>query len=199
MVTVPLDDARAAALLGRLARELRRFPGELAKIHVNALNSVGRKVRNKAISELTKRYAAKPDDIKSKVALFRASPGKPLFMVRGVGRPIHLYKWPKQMLMLDGQDGRMHRGVNTQILKGGGYKVVKGGFVARSSRNKERMIFSRKGGKRYPIKGLYGPSMIGYFTNDENLEMLTALARNSLEPALQRTAIRRLNKLAGAI
>ena len=194
MVTVPLDDPRAAALLGRLARELRRFPGEFEKARVRVLNRTGAHMRTQATRILAERYAAKVGELRRKFSVTRASSGAPFVLLRGEGQPLHLGLWPGGTAVVR-QEGRRYLGARVQILKGGGRKLVQGGFRAVSGRNQAGLIFKRKGQARYPLKTLYGPSLIGYLTNPRQSDLVENMARNYLELEIQREAQYRLSKL----
>lgn len=190
MANVMLDDARAAQILGWMADHLRRFPKEYEAAKIVTLNRVGTKVKTAAIKILTSRYAAKRADIARKITASKASTARPFAAVRGQGRPLHLGLWPRKTVKLFSLRNRQKlQGVKVQILKGSGFKPVQGAFGAGA------LVFRRKGENRYPIEALYGPSMIGHLTHDENLEPLLELGRTALETELTRQAQFRLGRI----
>lgn len=191
---VPLDDARASLLLGQLADRLRAFPGELQKSQIASLNRVGATLNKEALKVLTARYTAKRADIQRKMRLDKASGGRLMVSLRGEGRPIHLGLWPNSQAVVR-KGKHKYRGARVKILKASGRKLVKGGFGGVSSKNQHSLIFKREGKARYPVKGLYGPSMIGWLTRSEHQEPLMTLARTRLELELRRDAAYRLSKL----
>jgi|GEM_PF-4072454 len=196
MTSVSLDEARAAAILGWMADHLRRFPKEFEATKIVSLNRVGSRVNTRAIRLLTERYAAKRAEIVRKIKVTKASSAQPFFHIRGEGRPIHLGRWPQKSVKIFSL-GRRRRlsGLRVNILKGSGFNLVPGGFGGVSSKNNQDLVFKRETEKRLPIKALYGPSIIGRLTKDENLEPLLELGRTSLTVELQRQAQFRLRKL----
>lgn len=117
-------------------------------------------------------------------------------MIRGEGRPLHLGLWPQKVVKLYSLNSRQKlQGIRVQILKGSGMKLVQGGFRGGNPFNDQALVYRRKGKKRYPIEALRGPSMIGYFTHDENLEPLMEMGRTSLETELIRQAQFRLGRV----
>jgi hypothetical protein len=199
MTTLPLDDPRAAQILGWMADHLRRFPKEYEAAKIVALNRVGASLNKRALKILTDRYAAKRADIARKVTVTKANSGAPFVMIRGEGRPLHLASWPRKTFKLYAINSRrLIKGLRVNILKGSGYKFLEGGFGGFSKRHKKKKVFllyRREGQSRMPIKVLYGPSMIGHLTHPENQEPLMELARNNLETELRRQAQFRLGRL----
>lgn len=201
MVYVPLDSAAAVSLLGRFGQALDRFPGELEKTLIGALNRTGTAVRTGAVKILADRYTAQRADIMRKIRVEKASGRQLGVMILGRGRPIHLGRWNSQTKTVNDSSGvlgggkRKYRFATVQILQGGMRKVVKDGFLGVSSKNRHTLLFKRMGAGRYPIKGLYGPSMIGHLTESERLDELQLLAKMRLEKALKREAESRLQKL----
>jgi hypothetical protein len=197
MVAVPLDSPRAAALLGRLAEALYKYPGELEKVMVMALNKVGANMRAEAVRMLAERYTAKVSDIRRKLGVTKASRKSPVVLLRGEGRPIHLGRWPGGPAVLNKTGRYLGVGAEVEILKGSGRRFVKGGFRGMSSKNWHLLVFKREGKPRYPVKALYGPSMIGYLSNPRHRagDLLENMARTRLELELQRAAQYRLKEL----
>ena len=196
MTSLPLDDPRAARILGWMADHLRRFPEEYEKAKIVTLDRVGSKLNQEAIRTLAKRYTAKRADISRKIKVTKASSAKPFVMVRGEGRPIHMGLWPQKTVKLYSlKSGRALKGVRVRELKESGFEFVQGGFVGVSSKNRHTLVFKRKGKSRYPIEALHGPSMIGHLTHEENQEPLMTMAQSNLELELQRQAQFRLKRL----
>ncbi|MDR1110591.1 MAG: phage tail protein, partial [Deltaproteobacteria bacterium] len=195
---VRLDEPRAALLLGRLAHLLDAFPGELAKAVTASINAVAGRTRNRAIKILAARYAAEPGSFRDKIGVARARGDGGAATVYGHGRGISLSKWPNRPVPVVKDSGRVYMGVAVQVLRAGGHKTVKGGFLARG-RNGGSLIYRRKGGPRLPVEALYGPSIVGWFKDPENLKELSDFAGEQLGPVVRAVAMRRLRKLGLAI
>ena len=195
-VSVPLDDVRAARLLGRMARYLALFPREFEANKVSALNRTGTGVRTEAVKMLTQRYAAKQGDVKRKFTLTKASGGRPYVIVRGEGRPLHLGLWPQRPARVYSTSRRRLKGVKVKILKGSGFTLVKGGFGGMSSKNNAYLVYEREGRQRLPVRVLYGPSMIGHLTRPGNVEFLQQYAEARLTREIRQGAEFRLRILS---
>jgi hypothetical protein len=195
-MAIRLDEARAVQYLGRLGHLLEAFPGELTKVVVASMNGVASKTRTRAVSMLGKRYAAPKESFNRKIKVDRATPGNLNATIYGAGRGIRLAEWPNQDFSVVKDNGRVYKGVQVKVLKEEGFKVVKGGFVGKSGGAASgKMIYRRKGESRLPIEGLVGPTVIGWFADEENLKALSDYAESKLEIVVQGVAKKRLEKL----
>ena len=187
---VSLDSELAAAMLGRLGANLRAFPGALSKTIVTTVNSVAARTRTRAITLLKKRYAAKPESIAGKIKIKKAYGNVLGASVWGIKRGSSLSSYPHEAIAVR-IGNRNYRGVKVNVMKGGAWKTVKRGFLAKG-KGDVALIYKWKSGK---LKALYGPSLSGWFAVEENLNDLTEVARQRIGKTLQAVAENNLKKL----
>jgi hypothetical protein len=196
MTTVRLDQAEAHRLLGRLADSLDAFPGQLTKTLNVAINAVATKTKSHAVKIITGRYAIKAAKIRDKIKVKKSKGDYLSASVVGTGRPNVLSNFDHKRVRV----GR-RRGVKVRVLKSSGHTLLKGGFLAEGTNvnTGEKMgrefIFAREGANRYPIKMLYGPTLVGWFTDEANMAELQSFAESQILGTMTGVAEAHLRKL----
>jgi hypothetical protein len=75
------------------------------------------------------------------------------------------------------------------VLRENAPKLIQGGFLGKG------LIFKRVGEERLPIRALYGPTLVGYFANEENLEPIKEGIAANMDEAMEKAATKELKKL----
>jgi hypothetical protein len=194
--------------LGRLAHLLDAFPGQLNKTLVVTLNAVGTKTKSRAVKTLAARYAIKPVEFRHKILMDKAHANDMRVRVRGAGRPILLNKFDHKTVKVDTDRGP-RVGVKARVLKSSGLTMLTGGAsgafigVAKNNETGEKLshsvMYERLGKRHNPLTALYGPSLIKWFENPENIGPLEEFAAGQIQNTLTAIATHHLKKLGLAL
>lgn len=136
LARAPLD----AALWGLDGRTLTRAV-------VRAANRTLTGTRSEASKSLRKRVNLKASTIKDQMRTYKASTARPAARIEVPYRPISLKEYGAR---------QNRRGLSVRVLKTGGRKRIKSGFVASELGGH---AFVRVGKERLPIRKLFGPTL----------------------------------------
>ncbi|WKT76955.1 phage tail protein [Lysinibacillus fusiformis] len=158
-----------------LERLFERTPREARTVISRAINRAAISARARASQEIRAKYIIRASDIKGDIKIDKSTSGKLKAEIRASGPTIPLMKFdvsPKKP-----NDAIVH----ARVKKGGSRKPIQQGFIVSAYNN----VFARVGDSRYPIKGLYGPSIAQMLGEASILTSVVARAHETLDNRLE--------------
>lgn len=207
---IPLDSIDARQQLGDLGRQFDRFPGELGKVIVRALNRTLKGASTQAVKLMSDRYNVKAGEAKRKVKEFQASRSRQVIRLEATGRPILLsrfgakrkavkakrsaytYERRGKTVSVGESKVRTYQGVTVKVLRAGRSRLIKGAFMGKP-KNGVEMIFKNMKGEKLEV--LRGPSIASFLARPEIEETIRSTAMERLARELKREAEFKLSKL----
>lgn len=160
-------------------------PKEANLILGRAINRAATAAKTRASVSIRKKYVTKSEDIKSKIKIIKANRNRLSSQVRVAGPVMPLMKFDVTPSLPDVMIVRAR-------VKKGGMKPVQHGFVRRVTNKKSdgsistfTNAFVRSGKGRYPIRGLYGPSIAQMMGSDEVVNSIENRAGEVLNDRLR--------------
>lgn len=151
---------------------------EANRVLWRAINRSAIAARTRASVLIRRKYVVKAADVKRRIKLRTATANRLSAEIRASGPVTPLMKFDVSPKFPD-----IMR-VTSRVLKSGGRKPVQTGFVARV-KNDHVNVFTRVGSSRYPIRGLYGPSVAQMMGKDEIVESIQTRAQEVLDERLE--------------
>jgi hypothetical protein len=186
--TILFSEEQALKAMGDLAERLEAFPGSFKKAIKKGLRFTGKDVKKLAVNRLAERYRAKKGDIGRKIEVQAINSGYGV-RIWGVGRNLLISAFTATPKMVKDKYGITHKGAKVAVLKATKPKLLKGAFFGKD------MVFTRQTSRAYPIKAVYGPSIVGFFSDKKELEDLTEKGFENLLKNMRRGADRELRRL----
>lgn len=143
----------------KLEKLFETTPKEAKLILGHSINRAAIAARTRASVEARKIYVVKSSDIKSKIKIRKATHNLLSAQIRVAGPVTPLMKFDVTPTTPQTTEVRAR-------VKKGGKKPIQNGFVTRMSSGHTN-VFTRVGKNRFPIKGLYGPSIAQMFSSDK--------------------------------
>lgn len=134
-ISIQYDDRALKDLLSGLRRELQ------PRVIAAAINDTAKHVKAKSSTDIRQKFAIKKADLDRHIAINKASPVKLEAVVSVAGEPIPVMKFGARQI---------RKGVSFKILKAGGRKVLRRGFIAKMPSG-HTGVFRRAGTRRLPI------------------------------------------------
>lgn len=162
----------------RLEKIFSQSKKEANKVLWRAINRAAIAARTSASVQIRKKYIVKAADVKKRIKIRAATLHRLSAEIRASGPVTPLMKFDVSPKFPDIMD------VRARVMKGGGRKLIHTGFVARAG-NGHINVFTRVGPSRYPIRGLYGPSVAQMMGKDEVVELIQNRAQEVLDERLE--------------
>lgn len=153
-------------------------PKETEKLLSRSINRAAITARTTASVEIRKNYILRASDIKSKIKIRTATNNQLSASIRASGPVTPLIKFDTTPTMPDIMI------VRARVKKDSRKKTIQSGFVTRMS-NGHINVFTRIGKKRYPIEGLYGPSIAQMLSNNDIVQKMEENAQEELDKRLE--------------
>lgn len=157
----------------RIEELFKNAPVEAKKILWRAVNRAATAGRTRASVSIRKSYVIKAGDIKKRIKIRRASSSNITASLRASGPTEPLMNFRVSPSFPDAMRVRA-------AVKKGGMKPIENAFVTRTS-NGFVNAFVREGDSRYPIKGLYGPSIAQMLGNEDVLNTVLLRTKEVLD------------------
>lgn len=166
-----------------LERLFERTPREARVVISRAINRAAISARARASQEIRKKYIIRASDIKDAIKIDKSTPGTLTAEVRASGPTIPLMKF--DVTPTKPNDAI----VRARVKKSGSRKPIQQGYIVSAYNN----VYARVGDSRYPIKGLYGPSIAQMMGEASILSSVVARAHETLDTRLGHEMDRMLN------
>ncbi len=190
MIVATTDQLERAELL------LAGMPEAVGRAMSRAMNAAAAVGRDSAVKKIAATYAVKADDIRSKIEVSKATPGRLEIAVTLRSRSLSMGYFPHSPVAA-GTGGRGKPPLQAEIRRGE-EKDVKGAFVAQLNSGLRIMI--RTGGKTasgkaamrsvytVPFAGMLGATPVRVHVETEALEKLDAQLDREIDRALAEVA-----------
>lgn len=144
-----------------------------------AINRAAIAARTRASVEIRKKYVIKAADVKRRIKIKSANATQLVAEIRASGPVTPLMQFDVSPKFPDIMK------VRARVLRENSMEVIQTGFVTRVRKNGFVNVFTRVGTSRYPIRGLYGPSVAQMMGKDEIIESIQARAQEMLDNRLE--------------
>ncbi|NJB66440.1 hypothetical protein GGQ74_000080 [Desulfobaculum xiamenense] len=184
-----IDPAASTRDIRRVQKLLGTMDRGLDKVAARTANKVAQGARTDAVRLIRQDVALSARDIRNAFVIHKATWTHPVAELSGSGRrSAGLDHYPTR----PGASAatRPRRGVSVKIKTRLPHKTVRGSFWM-PTRGGARLLVKRTGGKRLPVKRLYGPSMMTYYRR----ESLQRRLRRRIGDRLARVYVQELNNL----
>lgn len=158
-----------------LERLFNRTPKEARIVISRAINRAATSARARASQEIRKKYIIRASDIKGVIKIDKSTPGTLSAEIRASGPMTPLMKFdvtPKNP---------NNSIIRARVKKGGSRKPIQKGFIVSAYNN----VYARVDDSRYPIQGLYGPSIAQMMGEATILSNVVARAHETLDNRLE--------------
>ena len=175
-------------------KRLGNFKSKTPLVLSRAINRAIQNVKKNMGKETADRYYISSSDVKDSIEIVNASKGRLKALAISGGDGIALSKFkisPKRQVKRTKKGGYSPRVYKAAVKKSGGLKPLDGepkAFIAiiKNSRKKEGAkdhtgVWTRKSGKRFPIKQLYGPSIPQMIKNEDIMSKVNKEASETLQ------------------
>lgn len=159
----------------QLERLFERTPREARIVISRAINRAATAARARASQEIRKTYIIRASEIKDAIKIDKSTPGTLSAEIRASGPMTPLMKFdvtPKKP-----NDAI----VRARVKKGRSRKPIQQGFIVSAYNN----VYARTGDSRYPIQGLYGPSVAQMMGEPAVLRSVVDRAHETLDNRLE--------------
>lgn len=147
--------------VNEIERMLSQTPEQVNRVLVTAINHSAAHGRRRASNAVRKEYVVDRLGAVEDLKMVRATQAYLRATLKSVGTPIALYKF--DVLPRFPDVGK----IQARVKKASSYKGIESAFVAQMKKSKHINVFERVGKSRFPIRGLYSPSLPQMYGNDE--------------------------------
>lgn len=159
--------------------ELSSIKGGAPKAMSRAINRSLQSARGSMVKSVRDEYTAKAAAIRSTLSITKASPARLEATIKSVGSPLPLRDFnvsPKTA------NAKRRTPIRVSVRKGNKSSLNRS-FVVRTGGKVN--VFERVGGKRLPIKKLFGPSVPQMIGNDKVIDLITEQTKLTMDKRLE--------------
>jgi hypothetical protein len=157
--------------VSRLADRLEKLSSNYKRDSSRVLSTTQRGMKTEAGKSASAVYAVGRNRILKDVSVTNVNVSTLSFILRGFRKPITLMSYGAKQVA---------KGLSFRILKDGGRKLIRGGFIAKN------LPFRRVSRKRLPIEAKFGPSVADMLNNPKVVAPLGAAFVTRATKELQR-------------